>query len=267
MPELAEIKIMSDHINNKCGNERFFLVEKNPVHKSKTDLSEINKLISSGGTISSQARGKELRIDFRNSRGEKISLFFMMGMSGNFKYGKAADEPKHTHLKFISDGGGFLYMYDLRRFARWKIGKEWNDERGPCPVSEFDEFSENIKRNLDRRAFDKPIYETLMDQKYFNGIGNYLRAEILGRIDSDPTVSAREYITKNPEVLSLCKQIPKDAYVLGGGRLKDWYNNEEINDEGLDFKSWMKFYYNKERCFPFKDSTGRTFWINQKWIK
>lgn len=40
---------------------------------------------------------------------------------------------------------------------------------------------ENVLKNLDDKAFDKPICEALLNQKYFNGIGNYLRAEILYR--------------------------------------------------------------------------------------
>ena len=35
--------------------------------------------------------------------------------------------------------------------------------------------------NLDASAFNKPICEALLNQKYFNGIGNYLRAEVLYR--------------------------------------------------------------------------------------
>lgn len=266
MPELAEIKIMSDHINNKCGDKEFFLLEKNPAHKSKTDLSPIHEIISSGCNIFSEARGKELRMDFKNKE-NKISLFFMMGMSGNFKFGNSQQEPKHTHLKFRTREGEYLYMYDLRRFARWKVGTQWNTERGPCPVNEFVEFRKNLHESLDRKCFQKPIYEVLMNQEYFNGIGNYLRAEILGRIDSDPTVSGKEFITKNPEVVDLCKRIPQEAYILGGGRLKDWYNNEKINQEDLDFKSWMRFYGNRETCIPFKDSNGRTFWIDKKWVQ
>lgn len=265
MPELAEIKIMSDHINNKCEGKDFFLIEKNPVHKSKTDLSKINDLLSIGGKITSESRGKELRMDFENSKGEKLSLFFMMGMSGNFKFGNEYQEPKHTHLKFVTDNNEFLFMYDLRRFARWKISQEWNNDRGPCPVNEFNNFKKNIQSNLDKRCFVKPIYEVLMNQKYFNGIGNYLRAEILGRINSDPRESAKDFIIKNPIVLDLCKQIPQEAYILGGGRLKDWYNNEQIDKSGLDFKSWMRFYYNKNECVSFKDSSDRTFWIDKKW--
>lgn len=40
---------------------------------------------------------------------------------------------------------------------------------------------ENVLKNLDDKAFDKPICEALLNQKFFNGIGNYLRAEILYR--------------------------------------------------------------------------------------
>ena len=42
-------------------------------------------------------------------------------------------------------------------------------------------YRANILNNLDKNAFDQPICEVLLNQKYFNGIGNYLRAEILYR--------------------------------------------------------------------------------------
>lgn len=49
--------------------------------------------------------------------------------------------------------------------------------------------------NLHKKAFGKPIMEVLMNQQYFNGIGNYLRAEILFRIgDLNPFISARDAI-------------------------------------------------------------------------
>jgi formamidopyrimidine-DNA glycosylase len=42
-------------------------------------------------------------------------------------------------------------------------------------------FRSNVLQNLNASAFSKPICEVLLNQKYFNGIGNYLRAEILHR--------------------------------------------------------------------------------------
>lgn len=45
---------------------------------------------------------------------------------------------------------------------------------------------ENVLRNLADKAFDRPICEALLDQRFFNGIGNYLRAEILYRSAGKP---------------------------------------------------------------------------------
>jgi endonuclease VIII-like 1 len=42
-------------------------------------------------------------------------------------------------------------------------------------------FSENVLVNIEKPVFNKPICEVLLNQKYFNGIGNYLRAEICYR--------------------------------------------------------------------------------------
>lgn len=41
-------------------------------------------------------------------------------------------------------------------------------------------------RNLAHKAFEQPICEALLDQRFFNGIGNYLRAEILHRSAGRP---------------------------------------------------------------------------------
>jgi len=221
MPEIAEIKIMSDHINNRCSGKIFNVVWKNPQHKSKTDLTEISKVLLEGAQISSFSRGKELEVRFESEH-NKISLFFMMGMSGNFKFITDQEAPpKHTHLIFKGENFA-LCMYDLRRFARWRIDTNWSDKRGPC--------------------------------------------QILGRIDSDPQVPALKYIEKNPEVLRMCYEISKQAYEIGGGRLKDWFNNEEIEDSSNNFKNWMRYYSNSEVCSPIVDGTGRKFWLNKKWI-
>lgn len=54
-----------------------------------------------------------------------------------------------------------------------------------CPTRE------NVLRNLADKAFDRPICEALLDQRFFNGIGNYLRAEILYRLRIPPFEKAR----------------------------------------------------------------------------
>lgn len=54
-----------------------------------------------------------------------------------------------------------------------------------CPTRE------NVLRNLADKAFDRPICEALLDQRFFNGIGNYLRAEILYRSAGRPRARGR----------------------------------------------------------------------------
>ncbi|KAF2985407.1 hypothetical protein EK904_005541 [Melospiza melodia maxima] len=63
--------------------------------------------------------------------------------------------------------------------------------KGAFGASKIQNARENVLKNLEDRAFDKPICEVLLNQKYFNGIGNYLRAEILYRLKIPPFEKAR----------------------------------------------------------------------------
>lgn len=75
-----------------------------------------------------------------------------------------------------------LSFVDFRRFGHWEINADWGSDRGPCPITDYENFRKNVIDNLEENAFkNKAICEVLLNQKYFNGIGNYLRAEILFR--------------------------------------------------------------------------------------
>ena len=68
------------------------------------------------------------------------------------------------------------------RFGRWELTDLWSKDRAPDPMFEYEEFRSNILANLGDRIFDKPLCEVMHNQKCFNGIGNYLRAEIIFRL-------------------------------------------------------------------------------------
>ena len=74
-----------------------------------------------------------------------------------------------------------IYIIVLFRFGRWELTDEWSKNRGPDPMFEYKEFRSNILDSLEDKIFDKPLCEVMHNQKYFNGIGNYLRAEIIFR--------------------------------------------------------------------------------------
>lgn len=261
MPELAEIKIMSDYINTACFDEDFTSISvSEEVSKRLGLVQPIGLQIFS---ISAKSRGKELLLTLKSGVNEH-HLSVSMGMSGHWVFWDSREAPKHTHLKFNTVTGRCLCLIDARRFAKWKWTSDWSTNRGPCPVSEFWPFSQNIAQNLKKAAFSKPIHLVLMDQRYFNGIGNYLRAEILFRADQDPFEEARTAITNNPKILELCKTVPREAYVLGGGQLKDWENPFEVPANG--FADWIKC-YGKSESTSIVDKNGRTLWYNQSQIK
>ena len=78
----------------------------------------------------------------------------------------------------LTDGCEFpnvLSFVDYLRFGTWIINGDWGSDRGPDSVVEYEDFRQNVLDNLENQAFKKPICETLLNQKFFNGIGNYLR--------------------------------------------------------------------------------------------
>jgi endonuclease VIII-like 1 len=258
MPEVAEIKIMSDYINLTCSDKDFTSISFSPSAMDRnmgiTQPSDLQIF-----KIKSKARGKELILDLIQGGDIFMSIRFSMGMSGFWFLSNDNSIPKHTHLIFKSVEGSRLCMVDVRRFAKWKVESNWSINRGPCPLTDYTEFKHHILSNLSKKEFDKPIHIVLMNQKYFNGIGNYLRAEILFKADQDPFESARSAISSNPKIIELCEQLSKESYVLGGGQLKDWEN--PFLADSKDFSTWIECYGKLKSII---DSNGRRLWFNPK---
>ena len=258
MPELAELKLTAEYVNSASKREKFVTVKKSKVHKGvDVDLPNWRKF-----TISAESRGKELLLTLKDADSKETETILMtMGMSGYFEVTNTGKENKHAHLIFYTDDGVSLSFVDVRRFGKWKVGATWSDNRGPDPTTQYEEFVQHVNDNLDKKAFSKPIYETLMDQKYFNGIGNYLRAEIIYRLETlNPQLSARDAIKVYPAILELCRDIPMLAYQSNGGSIKDWKNPFGEEDT---FK--MMCYGNKALMTNKIDSNGRRFWYDPEW--
>jgi len=268
MPECAEIKIMTEYINDCTKGYTFTSMEKSKETKVPC------KVWGAGlwpFTIEAKHRGKEMILDI-GSRKLKAS----MGMSGHWKLTDRANKPKHTHLWFERDDGKVLCLVDVRRFAKWSWTDGWGKKRGPCVMTEPDEFKSNILDNLNKVVLNKPMCVALMNQNYFNGVGNYLRAEILYRHDVDPFMLLPDYVAECPEVLDTVTEVVWESYLAGGGELKDWSNpytsgygrgriNEKMKTKSYpNFRAWLKCY---QKCESVVDATKRRFWFDQKWSK
>lgn len=259
MPEIAELRLTADYINSSACGLKFTNITKNPAHKGNLIKSPFSYF-----TITAKSRGKELMVILADRDSDKVVKILMtMGMSGYFHLHNTEKPPKHAHLSFISTDGVSLSFIDVRRFGKWKISDNWSPNRGPDPIDEFDKFKENILLNLNKAVFNQPIHLALMNQQYFNGIGNYLRSEVLYRLpNANPWDSARAVISNDYKILRLCSELPKVAYILGGGQLKDWKNPYGI--DANDFYRFIKCYGNPAMS-KIKDKNGRTFWYDTKW--
>lgn len=256
MPELAELKFTADYVNQVSEDMTYVRVEKNPIHKCEDLNIPFEKF-----KIKAVSKGKEMVLYFLDKHSDQyIPVRITMGMSGHFKLTNTGAEPKHAHLKFYRKDGTTMSFVDVRRFGKWKQGVAWSDNRGPDPTTEYKAFWDKVMTNLTK--LKKPLYEMLMDQKYFNGIGNYLRAEIIYRAgDVDPFLPAGMQFTRYPKLLDLCRDIPLLAYAKGGGSIKDWDN--PFGDEAIQ-ERFMLCYGNAEMS-KRKDRNGRTFWYDPKW--
>lgn len=259
MPELAELKLTADFINKFAENNIFTEISKNPIHKGLS----LDKPFSSF-KISAESRGKELLLYIKDTNSDlQQNLLMTMGMSGHFSYTYTKDEPKHAHLKFRTNKGTSLSFVDVRRFGKWKWTNGWSASRGPDPVKEYDKFVQNILTNIDKKEFNNPIHLFLMNQKYCNGIGNYIRSEVLYRLPNlSPWESAKNSFLTEPKLFQLCRDIPAKAYLLDGGQLKDWKNPFKVTDE--DFKQFIRCYGNKKMS-KILDKNGRMFWYDPIW--
>ena len=286
MPELAEVKLMSDFINQSNSHvARFEKVAINPKTKVKTDLSCLK---NQKFDVQSETRGKELRVRFLDMNGNRISpngnedLYFGMGMSGNWamirnnqetlENIKTSSSTKHIKLSFIGKDA-ILVMHDMRNFAKWRWDTDWSEKRSPCPYHDFEKFKAHLykeeKNPRKKKLRTKPLAEILMDQSYFNGIGNYLRAEIIYRLDVNPFQPFSNLTSeKKEELMQLCHDIPSLAYAAGGGEFYTFKNPKTAQRES-GIGALIQVYGRKDRpdILTIDDKSKRRFWFHEKWKK
>ncbi|XP_062439418.1 endonuclease 8-like 1 isoform X3 [Rhea pennata] len=275
MPEGPELHLAGRYVNAVCAG----LVFAGGVERSAVSKSPAVPFRSAAYRISAAARGKEVRLTLAPlGAGPPRALVLRFGMSGSLRLCAAAAAPRHAHLRFLTRERPprALCFVDARRFGRWRLGGAWQRGRGPCVLGEYPAFRENVLRNLADKAFDRPICEALLNQKYFNGIGNYLRAEILYRLKIPPFEKARTVLEAlkhreqdpsltlskklklkrdNPDLLELCHTVPMEVVKMGG---KGY--DPEHSDDSTAFKNWLQCYAVPGMC-SLRDSNGRTIWF------
>lgn len=145
MPEGPELHLASVFVNTTCAGVIFTgAVEKSEVSKG----AEVS-FSSDAYRISATSRGKEVRLSLTPIKTKKSGLnqlpmdvVFRFGMSGYFRFTAASELPKHAHLRFYTkeDPQRVLSFVDVRRFGSWHADGDWQKDRGPCVMTEYESF-------------------------------------------------------------------------------------------------------------------------------
>lgn len=131
----------------------------------------------------------------------QLALWEQVGRWDWVTASKIASAPQGTHLMFHTATHSLIFM-DTMKMGAWKQTSEWGKGRSPDPILEFYDFCLSTISQISRKQPTTPICDILNDQAYFNGVGNYLRAEILCRAGVDPMQPACDVFKATPKSIT-----------------------------------------------------------------
>lgn len=261
MPEGPEVKIASSYYNS------FFDGSKNIEFEILTEYyekkyGEVFDCLMKNHQKDFQATftiGKNIFLPLLNRQYFNIHL----GMTG----GWSENNIKHCHFKVSADDRE-LFFRDVRKFGKMKILNEEQIKQKHFNTFDFlnndYDFDKHIQNLRQKVSNNKSVCSTLMDQRFFPGVGNYIKSEALYAAKLHPEIKWGQISTKKIKQLVLAtKDIMQRSYISGGAELKDFKNpfNASI------FK--LKVYGKKEDEFgnivkSIKTSDQRKSWYCPK---
>lgn len=237
MPELAEVAFACRQWNQGL-NKFVKSVYVNPNSRVYRDLSQ-EKVVSAlvGAKLSSSAtHGKQILLKFSRNHWLGIHL----GMTGNL----ISDEPSYFHQKHdalvLYQGTQSLIFKDPRQFGRMRLhtGKTPPLWWSGLPLSVLDpKFKICVLNNALIRHSKRTIKSLLLDQRYFQGIGNWMADEVLWRAKIHPAcrcskISPIESTSLFSEIKMVSKGAMKSVGKHGGDPPKNWLFHVRWKDGG-----------------------------------
>ncbi len=245
MPELAEVAFACSIWNSHLNQE----IKKVEVNKTSRVFRScepelVEDALSQTTITSSATHGKQMLFKFTGNKWLGVHL----GMTGSISLGKATySAQKHDALVLYQNSAALIFK-DPRQFGkvRLHIGKTgppwWND----LPVSMLDKkFDQQIVKMALKRHAKRPIKALLLDQRYFQGMGNWMADEVLWRAGIHPASPCGEIKEKAAtrlfkQTLFVARGAMKSVGQNGGDPPKGWLFHTRWKDGGLCPKTGKK---------------------------
>jgi endonuclease VIII-like 1 len=267
LPEQPEVRIMSDFINSEIGQRSVRRVEKSPLFKTKCDFSPLS---GKEWKVSSQSRGKEMIIKFLNEEEElymKVN-FAKIGSVETYELNESGDVfDKRALIRFYTDDKLFS-ISDFTRFIIVRWTSDWDTNRSPDIVFQHNDWRDLLYEKRRIAYFDRPIFDILTDQRFFNGIGNFSRSEILARTRFSPFTPFSEVLSSDilrNDFFEITREVLNEIHNLGGLQFKHWTN--PFGKKGRGFSQWMRAYNKPRKAYFHNDSKGKKFWFEKRWAR
>lgn len=233
MPEGPEVRTIADWLKLQILNKEITALGYNSTSRYyKTGIvnhDELDKLLSMKIT-EVEAKGKKIFFGLENSNGDVAFLVSSLMMEGKWTWEKT----KHSDLWFEVENKK-LYFNDSRHFGTLEIFLSEEDlmdrisDLGPDLLND-DVSIETWKKKISEVASGRSkklqkIGLFLMEQKYFCGIGNYLRAEILYAARISPHRLLSDLSNDESELLfKCCRKIILSSYNAQGATIATYRN-------------------------------------------
>ena len=221
MPEGPEVKIASKYFNNffkECKKVKLTIITEYYSRKYKEVIDTVNKNIDQHPQT--YCIGKNIFLDLKN----KLIFHIHLGMTG----GWSLDNQKHCHF-YIHSKNKTLFFKDIRKFGKIRIisqqelNKKYN-KKFDLLNNQYD-FKQHLEFLENNIKPTKSICKILMDQKYFPGVGNYIKSEALYLAKIHPEEKWSQIIKEKRKILiKKTKNIIQKSYLNGGAELRDFNN-------------------------------------------
>lgn len=265
MPEGPEVKIVADYLNIHLKNKEILSFEycSKPYKIKYGDIIQKLNLHTPFAFKEVFCIGKTSFIKLNNN----TFFSFHLGMTGNWTQVKE----KHTHLSIKTKDNTTIYFNDTRRFGNIKILQKSELESNYYKQRDLLNYNTSIQENTDflinNVNSNIEICKILLNQKYFCGVGNYLKSEILYMAKIHPHKKWKDL--SREEIKKICqytKSIIIEAYKHGGAELRDFKNPDKDSKLQLQAYGREKDIKGNNLKNAITKDKRRTYWcpINQK---
>jgi endonuclease VIII-like 1 len=265
LPEQPEVRIMSDFINTEIRQCDVLKIEKSPISKNKCDLSVLE---GKPWKVESSFRGKEMMLRFSNDDDHHNLKVNFAKIASVETFEIDTEDP-------LFDRRAMLRMYtsdkiyaisDFTRFVMWRWSDEWDNNRSPDIVTQHNDWRDHLYASRKSPYFKRPIFDLLTDQRFFNGIGNFSRCEILCRTRFSPFTPLSEILSSDilrDDFFTVTREVLNEIASLGGLQFQYWKN--PFGTSNKKFNKWVRCYNKPKKSYYMKDSKGTKFWFEKKW--